>query len=377
MRFTEEAAKQNDQILYSFSSMDIIISAPSLDPAQNVSGVSSVVNFIIDNNLEHRYIHFELGKKDAERGGIFRIGAILKAYKQWKKVLVAHPDAVIHYSFPLSALSILRDYRFIRYAYKTGRKMVVHIHGGNYMTAKKIPALLNRMLKDVFSWDVPFIVLSEKERYTVMERFGAKRVFVLPNTVDLKEATRYRRTKKSEGEPLILGYIGRIEPNKGMTELLEACKQLHADGIPFQLRIAGKEERQGEYLPLFESLPDGCFKYAGVVSGKNKTDFLKSIDVFMLPSYFEGLPISMLECMSFGALPVVTPVGSIPEVVKDGENGIFIKVKDVGSIVDAVTRIHQNRNLLDTIGNEAKTTILEDFAAEKYVDELNRIYNSL
>ena len=357
--------------------MDIVITAPSLDPTQNVSGVSSVVNFIIDNNTNHNYIHFELGKKDNERGGIFRISSIFRAYRQWKKILDAHPEAAIHYSFPLSTLSILRDFRFMRYAYKTGRKMVVHIHGGNFMTAKKIPAVLKRMLKEVFSWDVPFIVLSEKERDTVKGRFGAKSVFVLPNTVDLKEAEGYQRTKKNEDAPLVLGYIGRIEPNKGMTELLEACKRLHANGIPFQLRIAGKEERQGEYLPLFESLPDGCFKYAGVVSGKSKADLLKSIDVFMLPSYFEGLPISMLECMSFGAVPVVTPVGSIPEVVKDGENGIFINVKDIGSIVDAVTRIHQNRDLLDSIGNKAKTTILENFATEKYVDELNRIYDSM
>lgn len=357
--------------------IDIIITAPSLDPTQNVSGVSSVVNFIIDNNTTHNYIHFELGKKDNERGGIFRLSSIFRAYRQWKKILVTDPDAVIHYSFPLSALSILRDYRFMRYAHKTGRKMVMHIHGGNYMTAKKIPSVLNRMLKEVFSWDLPFIVLSEKERDTVKERFGAKRVFVLPNTVDLKESIRYCRTKKSVGAPLVLGYIGRIEPNKGMTELLEACKQLHAKGIPFQLRIAGKEEKQGEYLPLFESLPDGCFKYAGVVSGKDKTDFLKSVDIFVLPSYFEGLPISLLECMSFGAVPVVTPVGSIPEVVKDNDNGLFIKVKNSESIVDAVVRLHRDREMLRRIGERARATVMDNFSTEKYIDELNKIYQSL
>ena len=102
--------------------MKVIITAPSLDPTQNVSGVSSVVNFIIGNNKGHRYIHFELGKKDNERGGVARVASILKGYRQWKKTLRVFPEAIIHYSFPLSARLNLRDCQFMRYAYKTSAK---------------------------------------------------------------------------------------------------------------------------------------------------------------------------------------------------------------------------------------------------------------
>ncbi len=357
--------------------MLFIITSPSLDPTQNVSGVSSVVNFIIDNNKRHRYIHFELGKKDNERGGIFRIFAIIKAYKRWKMALADHPEAIIHYSFPLSAMSILRDFFFMRHAYKKGREMVVHIHGGNYMTAKTIPAVLNGMLRKVFSWNVPFIVLSEKERETVKKRFGAKNVHILPNTVDLNEAMRFERPGKMKNEPLVLGYIGRIEPNKGMTELMEACRQLLKNGVPYQLLIAGKEQKTGEFLPLFEQLPEGCFRYVGVVSGKKKSDFLKMVDVFMLPSYFEGLPISLLECMSFGAVPVVTPVGSIPEVVEKGVNGLFIKVRDSLSIVDAVQSLNNDRKLLCKLSKNARETIFTQFSPENYVEKLNWIYENI
>jgi hypothetical protein len=72
----------------------------------------------------------------------------------------------------------------MHYALKKGYKMVVHVHGGLFLTAPRIPFLLERILKWVFSWDVPFIVLSEGEKEILEKRFGAKRVEVLPNCPD-------------------------------------------------------------------------------------------------------------------------------------------------------------------------------------------------
>ena len=110
--------------------MDIIITSPSLDPKQNVSGISSVTNFIIANNSKHTYHHFELGKKDKEKGGWHRIPSLIGKYKEWKVFLQERPDAIIHYNFPLSKASLLRDPWFIRYALRQNRKLVVHVHGG-------------------------------------------------------------------------------------------------------------------------------------------------------------------------------------------------------------------------------------------------------
>ena len=117
--------------------MKIIVVAPSLDPSKNVSGISSVTKFIISNNKEKEYIHFELGRKDNEKGGIFRIFSILKNMREWKKMLNKERDAIIHYNFPLSKSSILRDPLFMGIALQQKRKMVVHIHGGVFLTHYK------------------------------------------------------------------------------------------------------------------------------------------------------------------------------------------------------------------------------------------------
>lgn len=79
-------------------------------------------------------------------------------------MLALHPDAIVHYNFPLSKASLLRDPWFMRYAWKNGRKMVVHVHGGLFLTAPHIPGILMRIMKWVFGQDLPFIVLSDMER---------------------------------------------------------------------------------------------------------------------------------------------------------------------------------------------------------------------
>lgn len=357
--------------------MDIIITSPSLNPKENVSGISSVTQFIIDNNVKQRYLHFELGKKDKEKGGWHRISALIGKYREWKRMLSLHPEAIIHYNFPLSKASLLRDPWFMRYAWKKKRKMVVHIHGGLFLTATHIPGFLKRIMKYVFRKDLPFIVLSNMEKDILRQRFGAERVEVLPNCVDLSDADEFvhEDLKCSDNQPLRLGYLGRIEPNKGMKELLKACGQLQDENCPFKLVIAGKEQMEGELLPLFKQRLGDKFEYVGLVSGQSKCLFLRSLDIFVLPSYFEGLPMALLETMSYGVTPVVTPVGSIPQVVKDGVNGLFITDHDCDSIVLAIKRLNEHRGLLRKLGNAARETIFNQFCPERYVEKLNLIYN--
>ena len=353
--------------------MEIIITAPSLDPQENISGVSSVVKFIIDNNnTRHQYIHFGLGKKDKERGGIFRVPSLFHALRNWTLLLDSHPDALVHYSFPLSSGSILRDPWFMWIANRRKMRMVVHVHGGLFLTAPRIPMLYRWIMKKVFAFPVPFIALSEMEVSLIKEKFGAKDVTTIPNCVDLHKAADFQRVKKNG--VLTLGFLGRIAKTKGVDYLLNACQMLKENVIPFVMDIAGPEEQKDTYLPAFQSSLGNQFHYSGIVSGKEKVEFLKRIDILIFPTFFEGLPMSMLECMSYGVVPVTTPVGSIPQYIEDGNNGLFIKVRDTNSIINQVNKLHSDRDLLYTMSNQAKRTIFEKFNTESYIKALNALY---
>lgn len=356
--------------------MDVIIVSPSLDPTKNVSGLSAVTRFIIENNPHHNYVHFEQGRKDGEKGGIYRVSSIISGFRAWKQLLRMHRDAIVHYNFPLEKPSIIRDTPFMNAALKNGNKMVIHIHGGVYLTSKSIPFPFRQILKHVFSWKVPFITLSETEAEVLKKRFHAKHVVSLPNCIDLKDAQTFERKYKDDSTPLTLGYLGRIAKTKGMDYLLQACSILKERHIPFCLKIAGAEEVEGQYLPQFSKVLGNQFVYSGIVSGENKNSFLRSLDVLAMPTFFEGLPMSLLECMCYGAVPVITPVGSIPTVVTDYQNGLFIKAEDAESIVDAITYLHTNRDKLKLMSAAARNYIFEHFDSDSYIDKLNNIYST-
>ena len=356
--------------------MRIIITSPSLDPTKNVSGLSSVTRFIIENNPRHDYVHFELGRKDGEKGGIHRVNSVIRRFKDWKRLLKTYPDALVHYNFPLEKPSIIRDPPYMRAALKNGNRMVIHIHGGVYLTSESIPSPFRQILKHVFSWKVPFITLSETEAEVLGKRFHAKHVVSLPNCVELKDAQTFQRKYKDDSTPLTLGYLGRIAKTKGMDYLLQACCMLKESQIPFCLKIAGAKELEGQYLPQFSNRLGNQFVYAGIVSGESKNAFLKSLDVLAMPTFFEGLPMSLLECMSYGVVPVITPVGSIPTVVTDQQNGLLIKVKDTQSIVDAITYLHTHRDKLEQMSKSSRNYIHEHFSTDSYIDKLNNIYST-
>lgn len=357
--------------------MKIIIISPSLNPNINVSGISSVTHFIIKRNTQHEYIHFELGKKDNEHGGIFRIFIILKCLLQWYKLLSMYKDAIIHYNFPLSKKSILRDSIFIWIAYKRKYRMIIHIHGGIFLTASHTPAYLNFLLNKIFKLPIPFIVLSKTEEEILKKRFNCKNINILPNCPNINEDKSSIIERTNYNGTLNIGYLGRISETKGMDYLLQACIEMKKQQKSFMLKIAGKEELENQYLPKFKKELTDHFTYEGIVSGKSKISFLQSLDIFILPSYFEGLPMALLESMSAGVVPVTTNVGSINEIIKDGVNGLFIQCKESKSIIEQISKLDNNRDLLCKLSKNAQHTIRTKFNSDEYIRKLNEIYNSV
>lgn len=386
--------------------------APSLDTTTNVSGVSAVTNFIIAHNRECEYEHFLQGRSDGESGALNRVLRIWRNYRKWKDSLrftvyslqnkndngnvnengdglqftvdsLQNGKVIIHYNYPLDTPSIVRDYFFMRAARRKGIPMVIHIHGGLYLFKERKPFFIKWILDRVFSWDNPFIVLSEKEREEIQRQYGTKNVTVLPNCVEVPDEslqfTVYGLQNENVNENvnedgIHILYLGRIEPNKGMDYLLEAMRMLKVKGQDVTLHFAGIEQGKNGYIGRFQELLGDHFVYEGVVSGNRKAELLRRCQIFVLPSLYEGLPISLLETMAYGMVPVVTDVGSIGEYVKDGVNGLMIGVKDAASIVNALERLVADKKLMMELSKAARQTIVTRLQPEKYVKRLNEIY---
>jgi glycosyltransferase involved in cell wall biosynthesis len=356
--------------------MNIIITAPSLNPKLNVSGISSVAQFIIKKNKAHHYIHFQIGKTDEENGGIVRILSILGSYFKWLYLLLTTSDKIVHYNFPLDTKAILRDCPLIILTRLMNVKLLIHIHGGAFIQRDDIPNWAQLFLKITLNGKNPILVLGDTEKENLIEKFGCKNVFVLPNSIDLDDATSFSRKPFTINNHLKFLFLGRISKPKGLEYIYLAFKELKKNHqIDFKFYLAGKGEDEKEYVEKFNHLLGDDFIFKGVVFGTQKEDLLKETNIFLLPSFYEGLPISLLEAMAYAQVPICTNVGSIKYIVEDNINGLFIGVKSKDDIVYKILKVQNDISKINVLGLKAKETVFNKYNPDAYIQNLNSYYN--
>lgn len=355
----------------------ILITAPSLDTKHNVSGISSITNFIIANNTTYGYKHFELGRKDNEKRNLVWGIKMTALFFKWMLQVLSGKNKLVHFNFALSKASVVRDAPLILFAKLVRKKLVIHLHGGDFLTNTNTPAWMKRVLKSVFSGNMPVIVLSDKEKELVTERYAVSNVQVLPNCTDLSEAGNFKRDNYY-GEVLNILFLGRISHTKGIDHIYDIVSALKQQNLPFRFYMAGTGPDEEKYCNMFTALLGTDFVFKGVVSGKEKDALLKDCHIFLLPSLFEGLPMSLLESMAFGMVPVVTAVGSIGKVVSNGENGFITGLnEEVAEIMTGeIARLITDRELLLRLSKEAAACIYKNYNPEEYIVQLNRIYQA-
>jgi glycosyltransferase involved in cell wall biosynthesis len=355
------------------SGSKILITAPGLDTKHNVSGVSSVTNFIIGNNSSYTYQHFELGRKDDEKRNLTWFFKMIATSFKWMFTVASKNIKLVHFNFALSKPSIIRDAPLVLFAKLISKKIVIHLHGGDYLTKEVIPGWMKFTLKRVFSGNTPVIVLSPVEQEIIARRYHTKNIQVLPNCVDVKDAKAFVRNYDAEAELRLL-FIGRISTSKGIAFIYDALVMLKNKSVPFKFAMAGAGPDEKEYVEKFSALLGNDFEFKGVVSGQAKTDLYKSSAVFLLPSLFEGLPMSLLEAMSFGLVPVVTGVGSMKYVVTTGENGCIVDKEPAAETAAVIEQLSADKNILQKMSTNAAAYIFKNFSPEDYIARLNKIY---
>jgi len=356
---------------------NILITAPSLDTKKNVSGISSVVNFIISNNNSKTYTHFELGRRDNEKRNLLWLFRIIGTTFKWMFVVSSKKISLVHFNFALQKASVVRDAPLVIFTKLIRKKMIIHLHGGEYLIEQKPPGWMNYLLKKVFSGNIPVLVLSPIEQQAAIDNYKVKNVQVLPNCVDLQIAKTLQRNYDPQAT-LNLLFIGRIRINKGVEHIYQALTLLKSRQVPFKFYMAGAGPDEKEYVEKFTQLLGNSFEFKGVVSGTVKADLLKACDIFLLPSFFpEGLPMALLETMSFGLVPVVTDIGSIKYVVKNGENGIMLGANPPAEIAEALENLVNNRAMVKQLSANASNYIFKNYDPDNYINRLNKIYESV
>ena len=240
----------------------------------------------------------------------------------------------------------------LRWAGLLGMRTIHHIHNG--ALRKHFPAMgLEKVTRQMAKSDC-VVALTDSWKNYLHDELGVPAVEVIENPVRPARVVR----KPSPG-PLRLLFISAIDHTKGLFELLEALYD-HRDELSGRVRLdiggSGIDDKRMHVFLASHPMP-GMVTLHGWVSGHAKETLLESNDVFVLPSYAEGMPISLLEAMSAGLAAIVTPVGGIPEAVADGYGAIYVKVRDKESIYRAIRSFLDRPDTVETMGARNRDTV--------------------
>ena len=106
-------------------------------------------------------------------------------------------------------------------------------------------------------------------------------------------------------------------------------------------------------------------------------NLLSATDVFALPSLVEGLPVSVLEAMSYGIPCVVSAVGGLPDVIESGENGLLVAPGDSAGLADALALLIGDDALRARMGSRARRDVIERYSLDVVVDRLTEVYEAI
>jgi glycosyltransferase involved in cell wall biosynthesis len=254
-----------------------------------------------------------------------------------------------------------------------GVDVLLHLHGSDMREFyDALPTFAKRMVVRQLTAATAVLVLSESWRTYIRSLAPEARIVVLPNYVELPGLAT-RDAQDSRIEVLFLGIIGE---RKGIYDLLTAFAAALRRRPELYLRIGGngdveaaKRFASGLGLGL-----DKHVEFVGWVSGDEKLRLLRIADIFVLPSYNEGLPVSVLEAMSWSVPVITTPVGGIPELVKHGINGLLVPPGDVKRLEDAMLTLAGDDAMRWKIGRAGRKSIEESFSRNSVLPVLESLY---
>lgn len=204
-----------------------------------------------------------------------------------------------------------------------------------------------------------------------LRAFGVapSRVEVAQMTSDVAAIDRHMRAhgvERSGRGPVRFLYLGRLEPHKGVTDLLQAFGALRKDGPPVELLLAGDGSLRGAVAEA--TATDSAIRYLGHLSEERVWDAYAQADVFVLPSRVEPWGLVINEAMAAGLPVIVTDrVGCAADLVENGVTGIVTPAENADQLAEAMKTLASDAALRGTMGSAAKAAIrgwtLDDAAA--------------
>lgn len=334
-------------------------------------GISSVVNAYFSSELIKDYEIIYIATH-VDGGKLRKLLIFFKAIISSIRYLFSSKIKLVHIH-SASRASFYRKSVFVILSKVFRKKVIIHIHGGgfNIFYHNESGTIKRKYIKNILCLADIIIALSDqwkKDIETIISKEHVVRVvnngIVLPlvkHTIEVKN--------------LIILMMGRLGEKKGVFDLIKAIEKIVRVVPTVQFILAGdgdidkvKKIVQEKELSEYISVP-------GWVS--NGSEYYSNADIYVLPSYNEGLPMSILEASSYGLPVVSTSVGGIPEIIEDGLNGFLVEPGDINALEERLLSLIESPELRRKMGNAAHEKVKDKFNINHIAGQISKLYEEL
>lgn len=276
--------------------------------------------------------------------------------------------------------STVRKIILVHFAWLLRVPVVLHLHDYDYrQSLRQFPKFIRRLARSMFMISNWVVVLGDQDRDLAETELGvrADRLSVIPNAVPAPARKPRVAAHVPTPGPVHILFLGNPSRRKGVHDLIAALAEQPLRNMEWRATIAGG----GDEIATFRAQADAAgladrMDFPGWVGRPETMALLDSADILILPSYAEGMAMSVLEGMSYGLCIVCTPVGSLQYVVENDVSGLIVQPGDVGGLRQALSRAVQDQGLRSRLGAEATRVFAAKFDAASYPDRMGPIYAS-
>ncbi len=221
------------------------------------------------------------------------------------------------------------------------------------------------------------IIVVDKNNLKDFEEAKIKNGVYIPNGVDIGRFDKEKREREKDKKIRFL-FVGRLEEQKGCRYLIQATKILVEKKKNFEILLVGNGSQRKMLENLTKENKLGSYvTFLGGVGDEKLRELYCTSDAFVLPSLWEGLPLTLLEAWSAKLPVIVTNVGGISDICVDGENGLIVRPKDPESIAEAMLRLIEDEGLRRGLGKNGEELVRRDFSLDNVVMSTLNLYEEI
>lgn len=337
---------------------------------QHKGGISAVLEVYSHHMRPFKFIaSYDGNYKDMRNAGLF----VACLFKVFVKLLLDGQIQIVHMHGSSNGSFYRKYLLFLMVKYVFRKKVVYHMHGGSYNhffdSAGKV---LKAAIVHFVNRSDAVICLSNSWKTYFKGHFKPKLLRVINNPIELLNELRWEKVTT-----IHFLFLGKICDQKGVFDLLSIIKENKAafsGKAMFTFGGNGEVNRLVDFVA--QNNLEEIVRFKGWVSGQFKHQLLAGSNVYILPSYVEGLPISILEAMNYGLPVISTNVGGIPEILYDHVNGFLVTPGDKEAIRKAIEFFMEQPAEMLKMGLKARKSC-SGFAIEAILPHLEQLYETL